>query len=288
MGTGECGRHASSPDRFHGCPAVSARSSHEPAMAGRQWDYPTTSQTGEDPRTGQGAEEAKGHVEQSRRGFSPAHAIVAFTAAVAIGNILGLRRRLLHIERMHTATHTAGQQRQRVRTAQEEYARAQARQQRSEQARAHAEEDMRREARYQYMKSEEEKARDRFRRAYARWQRETSQHQQQEQQHQYWDGRSFGHGWSEEEERRSRWQQQANRGAGRERSAPSAAQHWQLLGLDRNPEKPFSSAEIKAAFRKKAMEHHPDVNQGDPKQAEQKFRQVLDAYHALSGGQRTA
>lgn len=52
------------------------------------------------------------------------------------------------------------------------------------------------------MKEEEERERDRYRRAYARWLRQSEFHQQQEQQHQYWDGQSFGHGWTEEEEKR--------------------------------------------------------------------------------------
>lgn len=52
---------------------------------------------------------------------------------------------------------------------------------------------------------------------------------------------------------------------------------YEVLGL----QKGASEAEIKKAFRKKAMEYHPDKNPGD-KSAEEKFKEVNDAYGVLS------
>ena len=48
-----------------------------------------------------------------------------------------------------------------------------------------------------------------------------------------------------------------------------------------------SADEIKKAFRKKAMQYHPDRNQGDSS-AEQKFKQVNEAYDILKDDQKRA
>lgn len=53
--------------------------------------------------------------------------------------------------------------------------------------------------------------------------------------------------------------------------------YYELLGLGRNA----TEAEIKAAYRKLAMKHHPDRNPGD-KQAGENFRRINTAYEALS------
>jgi len=57
-----------------------------------------------------------------------------------------------------------------------------------------------------------------------------------------------------------------------------AEDYYSLLGVARNA----TDAEIKAAYRKLAMKHHPDRNPGNHKEAEEKFRQVNSAYEALS------
>ncbi|KAJ6802068.1 uncharacterized protein M6B38_195085 [Iris pallida] len=60
----------------------------------------------------------------------------------------------------------------------------------------------------------------------------------------------------------------------------SMSRHYSVLGLDRSRAKPYSEAEIKTAFRAKAMEYHPDQNQ-DNKEAESKFKEVMASYEAI-------
>jgi curved DNA-binding protein len=53
--------------------------------------------------------------------------------------------------------------------------------------------------------------------------------------------------------------------------------YYKVLEVDRKA----SDTEIKKAFRKKAMDHHPDRNKDNPK-AEEKFKKVNEAYAVLS------
>ena len=53
--------------------------------------------------------------------------------------------------------------------------------------------------------------------------------------------------------------------------------YYEVLGL----QKGASESEIKSAFRKAAMKYHPDKNPGD-KEAEEKFKEVNEAYSVLS------
>jgi curved DNA-binding protein len=53
--------------------------------------------------------------------------------------------------------------------------------------------------------------------------------------------------------------------------------YYETLGVSRNA----SDAEIKKAFRKLAREHHPDVAK-NKKQAEEKFKEINEAYEVLS------
>ncbi|HVC08963.1 MAG TPA: molecular chaperone DnaJ [Elusimicrobiota bacterium] len=60
-----------------------------------------------------------------------------------------------------------------------------------------------------------------------------------------------------------------------------AQDYYGVLGVARNA----SEAEIKAAFRKLAMKHHPDRNPGS-KDSEEEFRRVNAAYETLSDPQK--
>lgn len=53
---------------------------------------------------------------------------------------------------------------------------------------------------------------------------------------------------------------------------------YQILGVS----KTATEQEIKKAYRKLAMEHHPDRNQSNQKAAEEKFKEISEAYSILS------
>lgn len=57
--------------------------------------------------------------------------------------------------------------------------------------------------------------------------------------------------------------------------------YYEILGV----QKSATEAEIKKAYRKLAMQYHPDRNPGD-KEAEEKFKQINEAYAVLSDTQK--
>lgn len=53
--------------------------------------------------------------------------------------------------------------------------------------------------------------------------------------------------------------------------------YYQILGVSDKA----SKEEIKSAFRKLAFQHHPDTSPGDKKQAEERFKEINEAYGVL-------
>jgi curved DNA-binding protein len=58
--------------------------------------------------------------------------------------------------------------------------------------------------------------------------------------------------------------------------------YYRLLGVPRNA----SDAEIKKAYRKLAMQYHPDRNPGKEKWANEKFKEINEAYGVLGDPQK--
>ncbi len=58
--------------------------------------------------------------------------------------------------------------------------------------------------------------------------------------------------------------------------------YYQILGVPRNA----SQEDIKKAYRKLALKYHPDKVRGDKKQAEEKFKQISEAYAVLSNPEK--
>ncbi|KAI1370273.1 DnaJ-domain-containing protein [Hypoxylon crocopeplum] len=79
-------------------------------------------------------------------------------------------------------------------------------------------------------------------------------------------------------------QQSSPRGAAASDDAPRKADYYELLGVDRQA----ADDKIKKAYRKKALELHPDRNFGDVENATQRFAEVQAAYEVLSDPQERA
>ncbi|MCX8020923.1 MAG: molecular chaperone DnaJ [Chitinophagaceae bacterium] len=63
----------------------------------------------------------------------------------------------------------------------------------------------------------------------------------------------------------------------------SKRDYYEILGVSRNA----TADEIKKAYRKVAMQYHPDRNPGD-KNAEEKFKEAAEAYEVLSDSEKRA
>ncbi len=58
--------------------------------------------------------------------------------------------------------------------------------------------------------------------------------------------------------------------------------YYDVLGVP----KTASADEIKTAYRRLAREHHPDVSKENPKAAEEKFKEISEAYEVLADGEK--
>src|SRR5215510_11748576 len=61
------------------------------------------------------------------------------------------------------------------------------------------------------------------------------------------------------------------------------ADYYELLGVGRNA----NAEELKKAYRQAALRYHPDRNPGD-KAAEEKFKELSEAYQVLSDAEKRA
>lgn len=65
--------------------------------------------------------------------------------------------------------------------------------------------------------------------------------------------------------------------------AETKRDYYEVLGVDKNA----TAEEIKKAYRKKAIQYHPDKNPGN-KEAEEKFKEAAEAYDVLSNPDKRA
>ena len=59
--------------------------------------------------------------------------------------------------------------------------------------------------------------------------------------------------------------------------------YYEILGVGKSA----TAEEIKKAYRKVAIQHHPDKNQGN-KESEEKFKEAAEAYEVLSNADKKA
>ncbi|XP_010438651.1 PREDICTED: dnaJ homolog subfamily C member 7 homolog isoform X1 [Camelina sativa] len=136
------------------------------------------------------------------------------------------------------------------------------------------EDEMERVERIRRMQSVFNRERSKFRRGYENW-RETDPgaqqyHQQFQRNDWYWKTESS------QRNQRTNHQEPPN-----QRRVYPLSHHYSVLGLSRSRATPYTEAEIKKAFREKAMEFHPDQNQNNKVVAEAKFKEVLLSYEAI-------
>ena len=83
--------------------------------------------------------------------------------------------------------------------------------------------------------------------------------------------------------RLSAWRQARAPRHGESSESVSKRDYYEILGVPKNA----GDQQIKSAYRKLALQHHPDRNQGN-KEAEEKFKEAAEAYAILSDGDKRA
>ncbi|KAL1220372.1 DnaJ P58IPK-like protein B [Cardamine amara subsp. amara] len=136
------------------------------------------------------------------------------------------------------------------------------------------EDEMERVERIRRMQSVFNRERNKFRRGYENWKENDPSAQQYHQQFQR-------HDWYWKTESSHRNQRTNYQESSDQRRVYPLSHHYSVLGLSRSRAAPYTEAEIKKAFREKAMEFHPDQNQDNKIVAEAKFKEVLLSYEAI-------
>lgn len=54
--------------------------------------------------------------------------------------------------------------------------------------------------------------------------------------------------------------------------------YYEILGISRDA----AEDEIKKSYRRLAKQYHPDIYKGDKKDAEERFKEISEAYEVLS------
>eukprot|EP00252_Welwitschia_mirabilis_P006624 TRINITY_DN17510_c0_g1_i3.p1 TRINITY_DN17510_c0_g1~~TRINITY_DN17510_c0_g1_i3.p1 ORF type:complete len:250 (-),score=52.51 TRINITY_DN17510_c0_g1_i3:608-1357(-) len=136
------------------------------------------------------------------------------------------------------------------------------------------EEEMERVERIRRMQGVFNRERERYKRSYEKWYENASDaYQQHNFQRDDWY-------WKTDKSDKER-AEKARRERMRAHGNYGLSHHYEVLGLDTSRVQPYSDAEIKAAFRNKAMQYHPDQNLDNKEAAEAKFKQVMVSYEAL-------
>ncbi|CAA0394020.1 unnamed protein product [Arabidopsis thaliana] len=128
------------------------------------------------------------------------------------------------------------------------------------------EDELERVARIRRMQSVFNRERNKFRRGYENWTENDPGAQQYHQQFQR-------HDWYWKTESSHRNQRTNHQEPSDQRRVYPLSHHYSVLGLSRSRATPYTEAEIKKAFREKALEFHPDQNQDNKIVAEAKFKE---------------
>ncbi|ESW32952.1 hypothetical protein PHAVU_001G031700 [Phaseolus vulgaris] len=134
------------------------------------------------------------------------------------------------------------------------------------------EEEVERVERIKRMQSVFNRERDKRRRSYESWRGNGGGSHHQHIQRDDWY-------WKAEESFREQWANYQHT-PGESRNY-SLSHHYSVLGLDRFRTTPYTDAEIKIAFRTKAMQYHPDQNHDNREASEAKFKEVICSYEAI-------